>query len=110
MLYSKAIEDYGRTEDFWIFKSPNYDYSYKFYNLLCEFHIKPYDVFEFTEPDESFDYIDGCFVYAIGFMCSEKIRKRIEYIFRRYIHQDFITSHDLLLGLTDDNYYIERNR
>lgn len=108
MLYSRCIEEQGYLFHTWRFMTPDYDKAYIFYDLLTHFYIPPYEIFEIFGMYETYDVDDGCFVYVIAFDCRESIRKRIEYIFRRIINQEFIISSDLLLGLTDENYHIER--
>lgn len=113
MLYprdptGRCIEEQGYLITTWRFKSPDYDMAYIFYDLLTHLYIPPYEIFEVFEMSETYNIDEGMFMYVIAFDCRESIRKRLEYIFRRMINQQFTPSYELLDGLTDENYEIER--
>ena len=114
MLYSKydpcgrSMEAQGFLAKTWKFQTPDYDKAYKFYNFLCGMYIPPYEIFEIFDISEHFDFIEGRFVYTVVFDCNERLRTRLEYVYRRIINSGFTTSDQLLLGLTDDYYSIER--
>lgn len=104
----RGIEEQGYSFSTWRFMTPDYDMAYIFYDLLTHIYIPSYEIFEVFEMAETYNIDEGMFMYVIAFDCRKEIRKRIEYIFRRLIDQEFALSYELLDGLTDENYCIER--